>query len=147
MLVEGILPTAHKRLVTIGEDAPVIEAAKLLRETNVNLVIVCNHDGAMVGVITKTDFVRQISHCQGSSCATAVSTMMTRGVTSCRPGDLLHAVWSVMKQHGLTHIPVVGQDTRPVGILNARNVVEALLGEVQNEESLLRDYVMGIGYQ
>ena len=50
MAIEMLCITAaHKRLVAIGEDAPVIEAAKLLRETNVNLVIVCNHDGAMGG--------------------------------------------------------------------------------------------------
>lgn len=31
-----------------------------------------------------------------------------------------------------------------MGILNARNVVEALLDEVQNEESLLREFVSQI---
>ena len=29
MFVEGMLPTARKRLVTIGVDAPLIDAAKL----------------------------------------------------------------------------------------------------------------------
>jgi CBS domain-containing protein len=52
-----------------------------------------------------------------------------------------------MKQHGLTHIPVVEQDaSRPLGVLYARDVVQALLKDVQDEELLLRDYVMSVGY-
>jgi len=31
-------------------------------------------------------------------------------------------------------------------VLNARDALQALLEEVENEESLLRDYVMGIGF-
>jgi hypothetical protein len=33
-----------------------------------------------------------------------------------------------------------------VGVLNARDALQVLLKEVENEESLLRDYVMGIGF-
>ena len=51
-----------------------------------------------------------------------------------------------MKERGLKNIPVTDQDFRPVGVLNARDVLKVLLKEVENEETLLRDYVMGIGY-
>ncbi len=71
---------------------------------------------------------------------------MTRIVTFCRPGDPLPEVWSVMKQHRLKNIPIVDQDVRPLGVLNARDALEALLEEVEYEEILLREYVMCIGY-
>jgi len=51
-----------------------------------------------------------------------------------------------MKNRGLKNIPINDQDSRPVGVLNARDALQALLEEVENEESLLRDYVMGIGF-
>lgn len=146
MLVERMLPAARERLVTIGNDAPLIDAAKCLRDRRVSLIVVCNDSGAMVGVITKTDVVDRISHCRGSSCTTAVSSVMTRDVVFCRSSDWLHDVWSVMKRRGLTHIPVVEQDARPLGVLSARDVVQALLEEAQDEEVLLRDYVMSVGY-
>jgi CBS domain-containing protein len=101
----------------------------------------------MVGVVTKTDIVRRISSCHGSGCATAVATVMTRDVTSCRPDDLLQNIWSIMKERSLLHIPIVGQDFKPLGVINARDALFELLGEVEHEESLLRDYVMGIGYR
>ena len=146
MLVERMLPAAAKRLVTVGDDAPLIDAARLLRDLHIDLVVVCSSDGLLAGVITKTDVVRQISHCQGSGCTTAASAVMTRTVILCRPSDLLRDVWSVMKERGMKNIPVVNQDSRPIGVLNARDVLEVLLEKVEYEEILLRDYVMRVGY-
>lgn len=145
MLVKNLLPAARERLVTIVDDAPLIQAAKLLR-TGTDLVVVCGSAGLLVGVITKTDVVSQISHCQGASCITAASLVMTRDVVVCQPGDWLREVWSTMKERGLKNIPITDQDSRPVGVLNARDALEVLLEEVENEESLLRDYVMCVGY-
>ena len=71
---------------------------------------------------------------------------MTRNVILCRPNDLLHDVWSIMKERGLKNIPVVDQDSRPIGMLNARDALEVLLEEAEYEEGLLRDYVMCVGY-
>ena len=145
MLVKNLLPAARERLVTIVDDAPLIQAAKLLR-TGTDLVVVCGSAGLLVGVITKTDVVSQISHCQGASCITAASLVMTRDVVVCQPGDWLREVWSTMKERGMKNIPITDQDSRPVGVLNARDALQVLLEEVENEESLLRDYVMCVGY-
>lgn len=71
---------------------------------------------------------------------------MTRTVILCRLSDLLHDVWSIMKERGLKNIPVVGQDSRPIGVINARDVLEVLLEEVEYEELLLREYVTCVGY-
>lgn len=94
MFVDRIIPTARKRLVTIPESAKLLEAAKLLRNADTDIVVVCASDGLLAGVITKTDVVNQISHCQGDSCTTAASSVMTRDVVVCRSGDLLYGVWS-----------------------------------------------------
>lgn len=145
MLVERLLPGARERLVTIAGNAPLIEAARLLR-AGTDLVVVCDSAGFLAGVITKTDVVSQISECQGSSCTAAASSVMTRDVVLCRPGDWLQDVWSRMKERGLKNVPVMDRESRPLGVLNARDALQALLQEVQDEESLLRDYVMGVGY-
>jgi CBS domain-containing protein len=147
MYIAGILPVARERLATIPYDAPLIEAATLLSRAEVNLVVVCDASNALAGVITRTDVVRQISHCAGNSCTTAVSAVMTRKVTCCRPGDLLTYVWSIMKQGGLKHVPIVDESARPLGVLYARDALQVLLREVEYEELLLRDYVMGVGYR
>jgi CBS domain-containing protein len=146
MFIEKMLPKARQRLVTIADDAPLMQAAKLL-QPGTELVIVCDSAGLLAGVITKTDIVAQISHCQGASCITAASAVMTREVLICGPKDLLRDVWERMKARGLKNVPVVDQDSRPLGLLHARDILQVLLGESENEDSMLRDYVMGVGYR
>jgi CBS domain-containing protein len=147
MLVERMLPTARQKLATIASTAPLIDAARYLSRKEADLVVVCDPEGALAGVIAKTDVVRQIGGCQGHACKVAASTVMTRDVAFCRPRDFLKDVWALMKKRGLKHIPVVDDASRPVGLLVARDVLDVLLGEVEYEEELLRDYVMSIGYQ
>lgn len=147
MKVQSLIPGARDRLATMSDMAKLAEAAVCLGDGNTNLVVVCDNAGTICGVVSKTDIVSRIGHCRGSSCTEMVATVMTQKVVSCHPDDPLKDVWSLMKENELLHIPVVDQNRRPVGILYARDVLQALLGEVEHEETLLRDYVMGIGYR
>ena len=147
MLAERILPRARERLMTISGSASVKDAAVLMARPHTDLVVVCGLDGRMVGVLTKTDIVGQITRCLGSGCTARVDTIMTRDVASCQPGKPLQDVWSMMKARGLQRIPVVDQVGKPVGIIYARDALQVLLGEVESDEALLRDYVMNVGYQ
>ncbi len=147
MLAEQMLPRARERLATIGAGAPVRDAADLMSKPHTDLVVVCDHGGGMVGVLTKTDIVGQIRQCSGGGCTARVDTIMTRDVISCRPGESLQDIWSVMKGRGLQRIPIVDQGGKPIGIIYARDALQSLLGDVENDEALLRDYVMDVGYQ
>ena len=52
-----------------------------------------------------------------------------------------------MKERRLKNVPVTDEASVPIGLLNARDALEVLLAEVEQEESLLRDYVMCVGYR
>jgi CBS domain-containing protein len=145
--VDSILPVALQRLVTIQADASLRDAAKLLGETNRALLVVCDPEGLMVGVITKTDVVRQVSRSQESLNAITAAAAMTSEVTVCRPDDLVLDVLVTMKERGLVHIPVIDERRRPSGVVNARDALQALLRDVTDEDLLLRAYIMGIGYR
>ncbi len=147
MFVEGMLPTARKRLVAIKHDAPLMAAARLLDGRHFKLVVVCDAAGRMVGVVTRTDIVRQMGHCDGGACAAAAATTMTRDVAFCRPSDHLRHVWSIMTERGLYHIPVVDENHAPLGVINARDALLELLEDSEHQEALLRDYIMGVGYR
>lgn len=146
MFVEELLPKARERLVTITDDALLIEAAKQL-QAETELVIVCNSEGVLVGVITKTDIVKQISECQGASGIAQAAPVMTRDVLLCQANDMLDDVWTRMKERGLKNVPVVDQESRPLGLLHARDILQVLLNESESDEASLRDYVMGVGYR
>lgn len=147
MRVESILPVAQQRMITVQADASLVDAANLLSDTHRALLVVCNGDGTMVGVITKTDVVRQVARCHGVVEKVQIYGVMTQTVTSCRREDLLHDVLALMKSRGFVHIPIVDINLRPCGVLNARDALQALLREVKNEGLLLRAYIMGVGYR
>jgi CBS domain-containing protein len=147
MRVASILSVTRERMVTIQADALLTEAAKLLCDTHRALLVVCDSKGTMTGVITKTDIVRQVARCQGILSDVRIGNVMTTVVTYCKQGDSLHDVLTLMHLRDFVHIPVVDQELRPCGVVNARDALQALLGEVEDEEALLRAYVAGIGYR
>lgn len=101
----------------------------------------------MVGVITKTNIAQQVGRCGGRACMATAADVMTRDVTYCRSTDNLPDVLAIMATRGFVHVPVIDDHFRPLGVVNARDALRALLAEEQYEASLLRDYVLGIGYR
>jgi len=147
MRVESILPVARQRMNTIQASGSLVEAAKLLLDTHKALLIVCHDDGAMAGVITKTDIVKQVARHGGVVDKIRISNVMTEAVTYCRGEDALHDVLALMKTKGFVHVPVVDQGSRPCGVVNVRDALQALLREVKDEDLVLRAYIMGAGYR
>lgn len=100
----------------------------------------------MVGVLSKTDIVGEIGRCMGAGCKARVDSIMTRDVTYCRPHEILLDAGAVMKQRGLQRVPIVDETRRPLGIIYAREALQALLSEAENQDELLRD-IAGVGYR
>lgn len=146
-LVSSIEGATRSRLAVVGDDTLLLEVARLLSDTQISLVVVCDAAGVMVGVITKTNIVRQIGLCQGAACTSTAAEIMTRDVTFCSATDCLRDVLSMMQARGFVHVPVVDAQRKPSGVLNARDALRELWAEGQYEEALLRDYVMGVGYR
>lgn len=144
--IKDTLPFSGNRLVTMPLTASVVEAARLLNHARTSLIVICNSNGLLQGVMTKSDIVRQISHCQGCGCTAMVSEVMTRNVVTCQPEQPLHDVWRVMKDRKLKQIPIIDRQSIPVGLLYADEALEMLMKEVEDEQVLLREYVMGLGY-
>lgn len=73
--------------------------------------------------------------------------VMMQEFTTCAPHELLSDVLAMMHARGLVHVLLIGTDKQPLGVLNARDGLRALLAAGNHEEALLRNYVMGIGYE
>lgn len=144
--VETVLPAARGRLATLGTESRLMEAAGVLSSPERDLVVINDAQGRIAGVVTKTDVVGHISRCAGSGCTVPVEQVMTHDVVACRPADWLEDVWRIFSQRRLKNIPVIDFDGVPLGVLNVRDALQALLEDVQYEGQLLRDYVMGVGY-
>ncbi len=147
MIPAALLEKAGRRLITIAQSARLVTAAQAFDQPETRLMVVLDMAGAMVGVVSRTDIVARISHCTGCSCTEPVAAAMTTDVKCCAPSDAVEGIWKWMKQTGFTHMPVLDSARRPLGVLAARDVLETLLEDREHEESLLADYVSGIGYR
>ncbi len=145
-LVSSIAVAARSRLRAVRADVPLRDVAGLLSSTQISLVVICDQQGVMVGVVTKSDIVRRMGHCTGHTCTDTADAIMTKNVISCYATDGLPDVLSKMQARGLLHLPVVDAEGKPSGVVNMRDALRELMLEGQYEEALLLDYVMGVGY-
>jgi len=144
MFVEQMLSRASERLAIVDAGASLKDAASLMARPETDLVVVCR-DGAITGVVTKTDIVAHIS--RGADLGAPIDTVMRRDVTTCRASDALGDVMQVMKARGHHRVPIVDDSQGPVGIVYARDALQCLLEEVEIDDDLLRDFISGVGYR
>ena len=147
VLVRSIGAVTRRRLATVDADAPLPDAARLLSGTPISLVIVCGADGAVAGVISKTDVVRVFGRNAQTACTMSSAQVMTRDVVSCRSDDRVEDVLRMMGERRLVHVPVLEANSRPAGVMEARDALRALMERASDEIWHLRDYIMGAGYR
>ena len=147
MLVKHILEAAQKRLAVLSREASLFDAARILANRDTPLVVVCDSDGIAVGVISSNHVINVLATAGVDAFSLKAGAIMTKPVLSCRVDENLQQIWAVMNSRILPCAPIVDDDGRAQGVLHARDVAIALIDEVNYEEVLLRDYVMGVGYQ
>jgi len=147
ILVAHVLESAQKRLATLRPESGVCEAAALLLNPQTPLIVVCNEAGVAVGVVSRTDVIKAITRADEDLLSMRVEAIMTQEVLSCRTHQPLRDVWKSLNDRSLRCAPVLDSDASPQGVLHARDIAGALLEEMSSEEAVLRDYVLGVGYQ
>ena len=145
--VSALEAVARSRLLTVRMDALLAEVAALLSNAQISVVVVCDAAGLPMGIITETILVKQLGLGQADFFTTHAGDVATREITACAPDDALSDVLAMMHKRGIIHVLVVDPADKPLGVLNARDGLRALLAAGNHEEELLRNYVMGIGYQ
>lgn len=145
--VQHILDDAQRRLALLNRDASVFDAAGIVANPNTPIAVVCDSDGIAIGVVSRTDIARIFSRARGDACNANAESIMTKSVVSCHVDQTLQSVWEAMSARALRCAPVLDDSGRPQGVVHARDLARALLDEVTSEEGLLRNYVLGIGYQ
>jgi CBS domain-containing protein len=147
VLVKHILEPARKRLKVLSQEASIFDAARILANRDTPLVVVCDNDGIAVGVISPSHIVNALATAGADAICLDAGAMMTKPLLTCHVHEPLQQVWAVMNSQTLPCAPILDDDGRAQGVAHARDVAIALLDEVNYEEVLLRDYVMGVGYQ
>ena len=110
-------------LVTISSGASLLEAAKLMVEKNMGLLVVCDAKDKtkLVGVISERDIIRAIA--SGEKLNVPVEKVSTRQVITVRPNSEIAEAAKAMNKHRIRHVVVVDDQERLLGIVSMRDLV------------------------
>ena len=123
MKVSTILATKGNRLISIAPDKSVKEAVQLLERHNIGALIVLDENGALTGIFSERDVVRQLLQ-QDDLLGLHVHNLMTADVVTCVPQDDLMSVANIMTERRFRHLPVVENGTL-LGIISIGDVLKA----------------------
>ena len=133
MQVSEIIGGNGEEMVTISPSAPFVDAARLIRQSNIGIVVVCKESGFLAGVVSERDVVRIVAEHADSILELAVEDVFTEDVVTYAPEDDTYEVMSVMDHWGTRHIPVV-KFGRLVGLLSSRDILRSRLRRFEADD-------------
>jgi CBS domain-containing protein len=111
--VEEVMTTNPR---TVNADATVLEAAQVMRDSDIgDVIIVDNRE--VTSIVTDRDIaVRGVAEGRDAE-STAVGEIATSGVEAIEPEASVDDALRMMREHDIRRLPVV-KDGRPVGIVS-----------------------------
>ena len=141
IIVSQILQSKGDQVWTIGPQATVFDALKLMAEKEVGALIVLEA-GKVIGIFSERDYARKVILEGRSSKDTLVEKIMTRQVISVDPDTTVEVCMGLMTDRHIRHLPVITND-RLVGVVSIGDIVKAVVAEQKYLISHLENYIVG----
>ena len=154
MRISDILLHKGSSVVTIEAGKTIHDAIGVLNEHHIGAVVVTDQNGAVQGIISERDILRQCAeHCvrladspkADDACPSLVSDIMTTNLIIGVPDDDIRYVMGIMTKNKARHLPILDAG-KLVGIISIGDVVSASVEETDFENRMLTDYVHGMTY-
>jgi len=142
MKVKDILKDKGTEVATIGAEKTIYDAVKTLVEKNIGSLLVLDEKGAIAGIITERDILKQCNQCLESFSETKVGDVMTKNLIVASPDDDLDYVENIMTQNRVRHLPII-LNQKLEGIISIGDLVNVLRGECKVENRYLKAYISG----
>ena len=139
--VRQLLEAKAPEIFSIGPDAPVIDAIRLMAEKCIGAVVVMEH-GRLVGILSERDYARKIVLQGRSSADTPVRAIMTSEVISVGLGDTADHCMQLITDQRIRHLPVL-QGDQVMGVVSIGDLVKAVIEDQQVEIDQLQSYIVG----
>jgi len=113
---------AGRQVVALSENAPVLEAAKAMKNANVGAVIVTDR-GRLSGIFSERDAIQRVI-AEGLDPSTVpVSQVMTVGIITVTMDTPVSRVLHIMYENNFRHVPVVDRLGAPAGMVSVRDIL------------------------
>ena len=140
MILEQILNDKGREVVTLRADHTLREAAQMLDERRIGAVVALAEDGAIVGVLSERDIVRQIARHGGAALDMKVGEAMTRSVITVAAETPVDDALQLMTDRRIRHLPIVRND-RLTGFVSIGDLVKWKIAETEAEAQAMKSYL------
>jgi CBS domain-containing protein len=120
-----VLQAKRYGIYSCSEDVTLVYAAQLMVQEDVSGLVVTDHEGNLVGIITRTDLLRAF-RASPEWRNQRVSDFMNRDVVTVTPHDQLHHVADLLinKQiHRVVIVEIEDGKKRPIGVISDADLV------------------------
>jgi CBS domain-containing protein len=142
MSVKAILDEKGRNVLTIGPQATVRDAAKMLHDNRVGAVIVIDRDEHISGILAERDIVSGIARYGAECLEKPVASIMWPNVYRCREDTTISELMSLMSSKRARHVPVE-TNCHLAGIVSIGDVVKAHIRAIEREAEEIKAYIAG----
>jgi CBS domain-containing protein len=136
-----LLQGKSRGLCTIGADARVFDALKLMAEKNIGALLVVEND-QLAGIVSERDYARKVILQGKSSHDTPVREIMTERVICVQPGNTVEECMALMTDNRVRHLPVM-DGGKLIGLISIGDLVKDIISEQKFIIDQLEHYIKG----
>jgi CBS domain-containing protein len=140
MLIAHVLRGKGAQVHTARADVSLEDAARELDQKRVGALVVLSDSGAIIGVVSERDIVREVSR-KGADCLeNAVKTVMSKDVVTALLSETIDEGLARMTDRRIRHLPVI-EDGKLVGIVSIGDLVKHRIAAVEAESAAMQAYI------
>jgi CBS domain-containing protein len=140
MLIAHVLRDKGGAVHTLQAEATLAQAAHELDTRRVGALVVLDGEGAILGVFSERDLVREIARNGAAALDQEVGHAMTRSVITAHEDESIDACLARMTDRRVRHLPVI-VETRIIGIVSIGDLVKHRIAAVEAESAAMQAYI------
>lgn len=133
MKISEIFRDKSADVITLQPEHTIAQAARVMADYRVGLLVVCTEGGRVVGVLSERDVVRGVADYGEQTPNLLVAHLQTSNPITCSLDDDPREVLKTMNQRGFRHMPVVEHGSL-VGIVSIKDVLKYMLDESASQD-------------
>jgi CBS domain-containing protein len=140
--IGDILAVKGSRVLSIGPDAAVLDAANLMNERKIGSLLVMDED-RLIGIITERDMLQRVLVARRDPASIPVGEVMTTELVCCHPHTTLEEARGVLKNRRIRHLPVLDDADQLLGLVSIGDLNAHLSHDRELTIHILHEYISG----
>lgn len=141
MLIAQIIRDKGAVVHTLAASATLEDAARELNEKRVGALVVIDAEGAIIGVFSERDLVREVARRGAKALESDVASAMSRDVITAKPEETIDDCLARMTDRRVRHLPVIIEGVRLIGIVSIGDLVKHRIALAEAESAAMQAYI------